>query len=273
MRGIATIITVIMIMGMASAGTVTLTGTCSQSIINKTNNYTTFSLLNSGNETASNITIVPRIYGAMTYNSEETMQYLSPGQNKTASFYFYNFSIPGSYSDAFIVDYSQGGSIFYALFPCIQSIENATHSLVSISDVNQTGNTLRLDVVNLGQSQVNVNVSTLLPPSFSSVPESANITIGPNSQKNVSFDLFYPGISEAAYSIGLSASYIGNGMHYSVLYPFVIDFYSTKKISGPSIIFIIAGLIIIVMIALIIISVVKNRKKGNQTSEKEAVRE
>lgn len=270
MKFIASIIAIIAIIGITGAGTVTLTGSCSQSIINSTHNYTTFFLSNSGNQTASNLTIIPRIYGASAHEPEALMPYLSPGQNQPENFYLYNFSLPGSYSDAFVVGYLQGGSTFYALFPCILNIENETHSLVGISDVNQTNNVLKFIVFNLGQSAVNVSVSTLLPPTFSSIPESTNITIDPNSKENVTFALSYPGMSGASYSVGLSASYIKNGLHYSVLYPFVIGFYNTKKTLGSSAILVAAAFVIFIIIILIIISIVKNRRKGMK-DESEAV--
>jgi hypothetical protein len=247
---------------LSTAGTVTLTGTCSQAIINKTNNYATFSLSNSGNQTASNLLIIPQIKGVISLNQSESISYLSPNQNQTQKFYFSNFSAPGSYAEAFVVEYGQGSNTFYALFPCLLNFGNSSKSTVAIEKVTQASNMLTISVLDLSQSPINISVSTLLPPAFTASPSVQNSLVSPNSAKNFTFNLSYPQFSGASYTIGIAVSYLQNNIHHATLQPYLITFNPSKpSFLSKYLIFVIVAFGLMIIIGLIIVSLVKDRKK------------
>ena len=247
-----------------SAGTVTLTGSCPVGIISGPVNYTTFTLSNSGNQTASGLVIVPRLSGAGTYNSAESIQYLPPAQNVSERFYLYNFSVPGGYSESFVVEYAQGSSEFYALFPCLMYFGNRTQSLTSIESINQSGNTITVSIVNLAQYPINASVSLMVPPEFQASPAQLPAMVQPGSMANFSFSLRHQQLGSASYTIAAAVSYLHGGMHYSSLEPHVLSFYAS---SGPSflskyLIFLVIAFVLVIIAGLIAVSMVKGGRRG-----------
>jgi hypothetical protein len=254
------------ILGLTGAGTVTLTGSCSQSVVNASHNYVNFSLINYGNQSASGLIIAPRIVGAETYNSYASLQYLSPYQNYSTRFYLYNFSEPGAYADAFVVQYSQGSSTFYALFPCLVNVLSATQSLVGISSINQTGDRVAVSVVNLQDYPVNVIISSIVPPSFNASPAQEYIDVGAGSHSKATFNISYPTGYSASYAVAFASSYSEGGKHYSSIDTYTVNTSPAKSGATAAGYLFFGGIALIfaVLVVLIVISVIKS-KKGPRT--------
>jgi len=266
MKPLFTVLALLFAFSVASAGTVTLSGSCSTNTINATANYASFYLINSGNETATNLLVVPDFGGASTTNKSVSFQSISPGQEISPRFYFYNFSTPGSYSGSFTVEYAQGQQTFFALFPCVLSFLNATHSLASITSVNRTGNVISVSIADLGQSPINANVSLLLPVEFQSYPSNRSVALSSGEMKTVVFTVSYPQISGASYAAAAALSYVQGGMHFSTVQSYTISFAAGQSASSPPVYlpYIFGAVVIIIIVGLIIVSLVRKRKAGER---------
>src|ERR1700733_1000124 len=100
------ILPILLLLSIAGASTVTLTGSCYATIINQTNNYIQFNITNSGNGTATNLIIEPVVSGASLVNSTPiTIPLVAPNGAYPQKIYLDNFTIPGSYVEQFIVKY------------------------------------------------------------------------------------------------------------------------------------------------------------------------
>ncbi len=255
-------------LGLSAAGTVSLTGSCPTSVINSTANYANFSLFNSGNETATGLLIVPKFPGATTYNSILSLSSISPNQIVSEKIYFYNFSAPGSYSGSFTVQYTQDQNVFFALFPCTLDFLSSSPSRVTITSVNRTGNVIRVSLVNIGQSQIDANVSLLLPEEFQSQPKSRIVSLSPEGNSTTAFTISYPSFTGASYSAAATQSYTQNGVHYSSLRQYTIAFESTQNNQSKLTYFpyLLGTAVIIAIIGLIIFSIVKKRRKRDRNA-------
>ncbi len=267
MKPVFAALVLMLLIGAASAGTVTLSGACSTKVINQTSNYTDFGLLNSGNETATSLVVVANYKGAITSNSEEAATSISPQQNLTFKFFFHNFSEPGSYAGSFTVGYTQDSSNFFAVFPCILQFENKTTSVVRFSDIHQSGNVLSANVINIGTMAVNATVSLILPPGFQYSPESANVSLGPSAQQAVYFVLSEPSLSGASYGAGAALSYMQGGMHYADAATFTIggsQSGSSTLTKSPYLPYEVAVVVIVVILVLIAVSVLLRKRARPQ---------
>lgn len=264
MKLVLALAALLLFIGAASAGTVTLTGTCSSGVINGTANYASFSLLNSGNETATNLVLVPVFSGASPVGGPQTISALAPGQNATLEFHFNNFSVPGSYAGGFTVAYSQGSSSFFALFPCVLNFASRATSLVEVSGINQSGNVLRVNMVNIGPDALSASVGLLLPPGFSYYPRNRTISLQPGGSNQTTFSFVRPQQNiQASYAIAASVSYTYNGIHYSSISQSVLDLSSNSGAAGPGAVYLlyaITAIILLAIIALIIFAVIRKRR-------------
>ncbi len=266
MKTIFALAALLLFFGMASAGTVSLTGTCSNGVISNASNYTTFSLLNSGNETATSLLVLPKFAGGTALNGSESLQSISPGQNRTMKFYFNNFSTPGSYAGSFTVAYSQDTSSFFVLFPCILNFVNHTSSVVDVSGINQSGNTINVSLVNLGSSTLNVRVAMLLPPEFNAYPSNQSVALQPGAMQKVGFSFTHPPLSQVSYGIAASASYDANGLHYTTIRQSVLSFYTSTPSVSPLLQYlpyIIALVVILLIIFMIVFAIIRKRRRAH----------
>ncbi len=261
------LVAALLLVQFSMAGTVTLTGTCPSAVaVNKTSIFT-FTMSNSGNDSALNLALTPSFTGFSSRNSTETIQFLGPGSSKTLDFYVYNFSHNGSYAEYFSAQYAQGSSQFNAVFPCLVDVGAPVQSQVMIKGVSNSGDTLTVSLQNIGASTLqNVSVSGILPQGFSVSPESQATTLLPGENSTMEFSLSKPQLSGASYTAAVSASYTLSGVHYSSLSTFVLNFYpSTQSPSGlapqPLSPFTITGIIIVIIIILIIVSIIKNLRE------------
>lgn len=256
--------------GILHAGTVVLTGTCDQTPITTNHSYNSFSLLNSGNETATELIVIPDFSVGTPVNISQSIAALTPRQNITENFYFKNLSAPGTYAGAYEVSYSQGASSFFTTFPCTINLFKSTTSLIRISNINISNSDLKLSIVNLGRSPIKANVSLILPQSFYSTPPNATVNIGASSAMNISFSISHPKLTNVEYPLSVSISYVSGGLHYATLGIYTLNLYAKQSIfSSQYLIFAIIALIIIILIGLIILSILKKRRRNSRQERQE----
>ncbi len=263
MKAILALIGLVALFGVLHAGTVVLTGTCGQTPISANHPYNSFSLLNSGNETASGLIIVPDFSVGNAVNISESVSTITPGQNVTENFYFSNLSMEGSYAGSYEVSYSQGSSSFFTTFPCIINVIKPTVSLLRVLNINVSGRILKVSLANVGKSAISANVSLILPQSFSAAPQNATVDLGPLETTNVSFAISYPKLSNVEYPLSAYASYAIGGLHYATLGTYTLNLYAKQSIfSSQYLIFAAIAVVIIIMVVLIAFSIIRKRKVG-----------
>ena len=276
MKTIIAVLMVLLTAGAASAGTVTLAGTCSQNLVNSSARYTTFTLSNLGNQTATQLLVVPNFGGGIPTNSSQSISSLDPGQNTIMAFRFASFSTPGSYASSYSVSYSQGTSTFFVVFPCVLDFGSQTTSLIRIYNISLIGSTLSMQVINLGQSAVNANITVILPQSFAISPQNANVSFAPSASKRVSFSISHPSVSGASYGVAASASYVSGNLHYASMQPYLLGFQPSSAGSGAAsflsqyLPYILIAAVVLLLLGLIIFaSIRKRRMKGKGTEPKQ----
>lgn len=261
---------VLFLVAFANAGTVTLTGTCVSNATSYMNNtgYVTFSIGNSGNDTASNLQMTP-IFPGINFNSSGypsgSIISLGPGIKATFRFNFAKVPINGSYSGVFSVKYLQGSSSFSAVFPCTVNVAAKTQSNLSITNIERNGSTINITLVNNENAPIDANLSVFIPSTLNVISNPTRITIAPDSDKNFSFNIpQFSGFNSA--TIGLVADYVqSDEMHsyissYSILgqQPSAAQSQSSQS-DVPALVAVAVAAVLI--IALIIISVAKNMKR------------
>lgn len=262
-------------MHAASAATVSLTGSCPTATLNNTSNIIHFNLTNSGDVSPTDVVIMPSIYGADVSPNSVPVPSLSPNST-SETFYLSNFSSPGGYVGVFNVKYSQAGSTFFTAFPCYYYVDNATVAKVSILNVTlkKSGNntdTATVSVFNFGDRQIQLDLSTFAPLNFNIAPNSYNMTLGPGSKKNVTFnisELSTGSLVNASFVIGFYAQYMNGSMHYST-FPY-LAYYTEKNVkssslwSHPLILIVSIVFVIAIIVAFIVASLLVNRKRSRK---------
>jgi hypothetical protein len=270
MRPLILLFSMLIFIGISGASTVTLTGVCRSNLINQTNDYITFNLINSGNGTATNLLIEPEIYGASTQNSLLSIPIVAPGATYSNNVYLSNFTIPGSYVERFDTTYSQGASTFVTLFPCLVDIEKSAQSLIQIKNLSRKGSNITVNISSVAANPIDAQISVYAPPSFTVENPIKNTTIGGHSYSLESFGVSTPQYTNAEFPIVVTVSYISNGTHYATLGVTTISFGGTggSAVSGSGN-FLLIGIvaIIIIILILILISVLVNRRKHKKISE------
>ncbi len=248
-----------MLAGTASAGTVVLTCSCPSTILH---NNVTFTLKNTGNDTASNLVLTPHIENAKLSQSSYTLSGIEENSTTHFSIGISNISVPGTYSDYFILAYEQGsGQAFTALFPCLLNMGNMTISEVFVTtNVIEKGGSsdVNVSLFNAGSQGLTVNVSMSLPPTL--VPQSNLsfvINMPPFAQRSVNFSAQTPP-SGSSYSAAIAAQYLFDGQHYASQSTFVLSGKSSGASGSgiasyePYIPFAVIIVVILIVLALII---------------------
>ncbi len=250
-----------MLVQTAYAGTVTLTGTCSGSVL--PGNYIGFSIVNSGNDSAVNMVVTPSLHGLSTYNTSYRIPMLGPGASNAASFFVYNTSYNGSYPDAFYVQYGQGASTFYAVFPCLVGFGSfQQQSNIAITNVTTSQASVKVQLQNTGGNTVNVLLYGFAPPQFN-LTKQTGVTIAPMSKANVTLSFTNSQAPGTSYSMAVAASYFdGSAVHSALKYFTVTSGSGSAQQAQPQFdpaeTFIVVAIAVIV--ALIAISVLRKRK-------------
>ncbi len=244
---------------LPAASTVTLTGTCSASIINQSSNYFSFNLSNSGDGAATSMLLVPQIGGATTSNLTATIPLVAPGSNYTTKFYLSNFTEPGSYADYLMASYSQGTDTYVTVFPCLVNLMEKAQSLLQITEINRTGSRLSVTVVNIAGYPIDTDVIIKTSPAFNVQPAQVPLHINPNGQSTAVFNISIPDYTGAQFPVAAAVSYSNSGVHYATLKFTVVNFAAQSNKVPIVTIGIVA--VIIVLIAMILISFLKKRPK------------
>ncbi len=266
MKILVLLLPIMLLIGIAAASTVTLTGTCYSSVINQTNNYITFNLTNSGNGTATNFLIVPEIDGASTPNATISLPLVAPGSTYSERIYLSNFTIPGSYVERFVTRYSQGSSTFVTLFPCLVRINKDAQSIIAITNLtrNKKGDNITVSISNIANYQMPIQISVYAPQGFNVTNPSRNVSLGQYATTNVSFGISTPQYTNSEFPIVVAASYISDNVHYATLAETTISFGAAAGAVGTSLTdnFLLFGIaaFIIIIVALIILSIVLKRR-------------
>ncbi len=248
---------------LASASTVTLTGSCIGTLVNATHNYTTFYLTNSGNGTATQIRLIPELSGATPAASGLNASLIGPGGNLSFEVYMRNFSLPGGYAENFFLEYSQGSNTYVALFPCLIYIERQAQSLVAITSVNNVGgDEWNASAFVLASYPVTATVHVAVPPELVGPPD-ASVVLEPNTQTPIRFNVTTKQTASASFSAALEVSYVHDSVHYATMHPLIVGIVGSgvgHSSVGQSGLIIAIGAIVAVLLALIALSVVKKRR-------------
>ncbi|MDE1850433.1 MAG: hypothetical protein KGH54_01405 [Candidatus Micrarchaeota archaeon] len=208
----------------ASAGTVSLTGTCQSNLM--PGNTLNFLLVNNGNDTAYNLQLSPIIAGASPQNLSYPVNVLTPTINAIFLIPLLNISTLGTYIDAFVATYQQGSQVFTALFPCTINMGKATTSAVFLSvNTFSSGGTAIMNVsaLNAIDANLSVNVSSLFPPSFTFITARSYILeLGPYQTKKIQFVVQYPP-SQGSYTGAIVDHYVYSNLSYSSFAPIQIS--------------------------------------------------
>ncbi len=240
------------------AGTVTLTGTCQHV---DSGNYISFSLSNSGNDTAYNIRILPYISKATINNSGYQINSLGPEDSSSIKIGLSNVSAFGTYVDYIDALYQQDSSIFAAVFPCqVNFGENAGSNLIISYSESSKGYYYQINVtaVNAGRYGVDANFSLILPPGLTYSGNGARINIGPLSSKSVDFTI-YMNKTGVSYSGAAVASYIENNTEHAAMTGIVLATPSPETFSiGEEML--IAVVAVVAIFAVLIARIAMKRK-------------
>ena len=254
--------------GMASAGTVVITGSCSSP--NPRNTTFLFSLSNSGNDTAENITLVPLVFGATPINSSYSLSSLPPGATDNLTMGVSNITEPGAHAARVVALYSQGPSYFSAVFPCLLYFYNTTASEVAVAVYAtplQNGTAyVKVALANAGSNSILANVSLVLPPAFNATSASYKLNLTAHGSANVTFrPSLLPSLevsSYSAYGAAAFVSYSSGNLSYATMQIFALSpaspFQPNTAISS---VFILVAVVIVAISALIIYSVLNKRRK------------
>jgi hypothetical protein len=250
---------------MAAASTVTLTGTCYSTIINKTNNYITFNITNSGNGTATNFLIVPEIDGASTPNTTISIPLVAPGGAYSERIYLSNFTIPGSYVERFVARYSQGSSTFTTLFPCLVQIGQNAHSILYITNITRgkRGDNISVNISNIADYPIAAQVSVYAPPDFTVVNPTKNVTMQyglTSTPFAISTQTQYTNFE---FPITVAASYVSGNVHYATERTISIGASAgTSSAFTANLLLFGIVVLVVVIVALIVLSVILKKGKG-----------
>ncbi|VVB76706.1 Uncharacterised protein [uncultured archaeon] len=253
--------------GCASAGTVTLTGSCVRPDL--AGNFMLFNISNSGNDTAYGMRIIPFIFGAAPANSTYYIDTVPPGSQHSLNVSLHNIA-NGTYSAHFVAVYQQGSEVFTVLFPCVVSFFSVTHSQIYVSPTqirNRNGSTtVKVELYNAGSDSVAANVSLVLSPAVSVSARSHSVTIPALSSMNVSFNVDPPSGSQVDYTAAAVAQYDKGGLGYVSQASFQLSSLAgypdeSGAISPGTVVFAGAIAAILVLAALLIFVQMRNRKK------------
>jgi hypothetical protein len=215
MKNAALFFIVPFLFGVVYSGTVTLTGACTQQ---SGNGLVIFNLSNSGNSTASAISVILNLPWHNNFENYSAGS-IDPGQALRFNAMISAPQSNGSYVSYFDVDYSQSSSEFSAVFPCLLKYgSNAPNNITLSYQIHSSGYDYTVNVYahNIGASAINDNISLILPSGFSySSPKYVRLTISPFTTANASFQL--SSAVEGSYSGAIVSNYNSDGINYAAM--------------------------------------------------------
>ncbi len=254
----------LLIVGMASAGTVTLSGTCIVKNISRGN--TVFSLSNSGNDSAYSLILTPIIQGATPTASPYSANILPPQSNVTFALNFTNITEKGVHAAYMLLAYQQGGSVFTATFPCLIPFGNVTVSQVLVaansSSISNGNLTIKISAFNEGATNITANISLALPPSFTYISQrSYSVDLAPYQEQNTSFSLRLPLYSrQASFGSAAFVTYSKANLSYVSMTKFAV-LSAQPSIVTSSLLLVVAAAAVLVVAAFIVLSLWRRKRK------------
>lgn len=228
-------------------------------MVNSSNNVFVFNLTNYGDGAATDLYLLPMFSGVSTFNNTLHVPVVSPGAHYSESFYLNNFSMPGSYVEYFLANYSQGAETFTTFFPCILAVNRSSRSVIRIFSINQSKGTLHVLLLNYYNGTINATVHVQVPSSFAALSPNSSVTIGPLTQKTVSFNITVPEYTSASFPIGVAVSYTDNGVHYATMAQISMVFGGPAS-SDLKLTTIAIAVVIAILLLLIALSILKKRQ-------------
>ncbi len=251
------------VIGISHAGTVTLTGTCQGAV---RNNTLSFSLSNSGNDTAIDFSVVPVVQDA-TVSGAYSINSLGPGETYPLQIKLANITAKGTYDDYIKASYTQGGSVFSAVFPCQLVFGMPTRSVLAltaqVSNQSNGDKNISINLYNSGNSSVLANVSLIAPPSFEFAGKNSQmVSIPPFEYGQLSFDVRIPETgTNATYEVAATAGYFAGGLHYATLLNIAVSETGSRANSGDLLLYMSIAAILILLALAFIAALRKRRKK------------
>jgi hypothetical protein len=258
-------VALLLVMAIGHASVVSLTGSCVSNVLTNTDNGIAFSISNTGNGTATSMQIVPHLGNFGSQTELFSIPTLGPGDIKNYTFHLVNLGAPGSYIGYFLAGYQQGGSSFFATFPCSFVIGHPSYSLITIANASLSGGKIHVRLINIGSSSIVANLSFVRPPSFSMTPQYENVTVTPTSYSDLSFGLTSPDLTNSEYTIGIVASYVLNGTAYSSYRTLEVgQSPSSASASGQTSLSTIveAGFVALIVVVAILVVIAALRRRG-----------
>ena len=253
--------------GTAFAGTVTLTGSCIQE--NTTYGKISFILVNSGNQSASSLSVVPSIIGSGKFYPVYTYNELVPGTQINLSISNLDINGSGIYPAYFNVSYRQGAALYSDVFPCTSGIKigNATVSseimlTYGISNTS-SGYVIGVNALNAGYGTANATIGLVAPGGLDFSGQSAyNIEMRPGHTYSINFTLSNMAGGYSSYTAMLYATYrSGNYTHSTVSDIAIRESHPKSHVLGDLVIFIGIFAFLIVVALLARIALIRSMRK------------
>jgi hypothetical protein len=195
-----------------------MTGGCFHTLVNGTTDYMTFELSNVGNGIATNLIVTSELSGASTFNPVQNISSINSDKSAALNFFLYNFSLPGSYAEGFVVQYTQSGVTQFAVFPCILNVSQQTIIEVYLAGTSFSNGEFTATMFNIGEMPINANVSVLAPPGFQVSPKIHRINIQPGLSEDANFNVLFPQnalLVNGSYPLAIMFSYVRSNIHYA----------------------------------------------------------
>ncbi len=259
----AVALTVMFFSSALYAGTVTLTGSCKNTL--QAGNTILGGLSNTGNDTAYNMVLVPRTVDAVPENSSFNIASMGPGSSYNLSVALENITAKGSFVDSILLSYQQGSLFVTDIFPCYLVMGNLSASsdiyISAISSFKNGVAAISVRAYNAGRIPLAANISIMLPPSFKFLTNTSfTAELAPYSSSNFTFAA-QPETSASSVGGAVASSYILDGIHYSSIALITVRS-QTSSSSGAFIYAFSAGVAVVIaaIVALIFRAAHRNRK-------------
>ncbi|MEM3202370.1 MAG: hypothetical protein QXY21_01740 [Candidatus Micrarchaeaceae archaeon] len=260
------------IIGISSSTTVTLTGSCSSSIIQiNGSNAFLFNLSNSGNGPAQNLTLLTSPYG-LSASNVETLSILQPNTLHSFTFFVKNITYPGTYAVGIYVAYQQGTQTFAVSFPCIIYYKYySIPLLIKSQNVKINGGILSFNVTNIVNYPISATAYFIAPPGIKFNKSIVNFTVSPLNTYHVAVSINESALEGLNMNINVVAIvyYIKNNTHYSLAFsPVSINLLTIKPSNTPLNYLLYTSIILIILlIILLIYAFVRRSFKRNKKKE------
>ena len=198
-----------------------------------------------------------------------TIQELGPGKSYNVNMLLKNITANGTYLDYITVSYQQGSSVFSALFPCLESFYTNKQSQIILNDnISQNNGVYYINITafNAGRNGIYANLSIILPPDFTYISQSYNLSYIKGLNRTV-HTFIIKNTQEGSYSGAIDSSYIQNNVTFSTFLSIVLA--QNNQSSNTSIFsigpfYIIVIIIILLFIILMLRIFLKSRKNKNK---------